>query len=239
MKQLTLILLLLFTLHLYAQKRATVISGHVKSDSLSVENIHIINKTSKKGTISNHKGEYEIAVQLNDTLLFSGIQFYLYEIKVTDSILKSKLLEIDLFQKINTLDEIIVKKPGNIFLLQEYTYTINAVTLGLPNAGKKLPDPIDRKLSYLGSGLYRILSGERKKLQKLRKLMEEDEKIKKIRLHFHDYFFLNTIKIPKEKINIFIKFSLSKQLEQLFKKDRNLEVMEIFIKKGKKFYQIN
>jgi hypothetical protein len=106
MKQLYLILLLFLSLNIYAQNRSTILSGEVISDSLSVENIHIFNKTSKKGTISNQKGEFEIEVKLNDTLLFSGIQFYLFEINITQEILERKYIEIDLLQKINTLDEV-------------------------------------------------------------------------------------------------------------------------------------
>ncbi len=119
MKQLTLILLLLFTQYIFAQKRETVFTGRVKSDSTFVENIHIFNKTSKKGTISNLKGEFEIAVELNDTLLFSGIQYYLIELEITKQILKEKYLEINLLQKINTLSEVEVKAHdlfGNLFI---------------------------------------------------------------------------------------------------------------------------
>ncbi len=106
MKQLYLILLLIYSINFYAQDRNTILFGKVISDSLAVENVHIINKTSKKGAVSNPKGDFEIVVKINDTLLISGIQFYLFEVKITQEVLEREYIEIDLLQKINTLDEV-------------------------------------------------------------------------------------------------------------------------------------
>ena len=109
MNQLNLTLLLFFTLNLSAQDRNVILLGKVTSDSLAIENVHIINKTSKKGVISNTNGEFEIVVQLKDTLLFSDIQFYLVEIIITEQIIDEKHIDVPLLQRINTLNEIVIK----------------------------------------------------------------------------------------------------------------------------------
>ncbi len=118
MNRLYLILIFLFVVKIQAQDDRYQIKGIITSDSVSVENIHIINKTSKKGTVSNQFGEFKIPVKANDTLVFSGIQFYTKELKITKKQIESKLISIDLFQKINTLDEVEIKAhdlTGNLF----------------------------------------------------------------------------------------------------------------------------
>jgi len=96
-------------LQFHAQANDIEITGKISNDSLSVENIHIINKNSNKATVSNQYGEFKIPVKVNDTLIFSGIQFYYTEILITQQFIKSKKIIIKLFQKINQLDEVEVK----------------------------------------------------------------------------------------------------------------------------------
>lgn len=118
MNQLYLILTLLFVLKIQAQDDRYQIKGIITSDSVAIENIHIINKNSKKGTVSNQFGEFKIPVKVNDTLVFSGIQFYTKVLQITKKQIESKLIRIDLFQKINTLDEVEIKAhdlTGNLF----------------------------------------------------------------------------------------------------------------------------
>jgi len=109
MNRLYLLLLFSISLQLTAQKKPVLIKGIITSDSIFVENVHVINKTSHQGTVSNTKGAFEIAVSLNDTLLFSGIQFYTKKIKINQQHLEQKIVLIDLFQKINTLGEVLLK----------------------------------------------------------------------------------------------------------------------------------
>ncbi len=119
MNQLYLPLLLLIPLNLSAQDRSITLLGKVTSDSLAIENVHIINKSSKEGAISDHNGEFKITVKLNDTLVFSAIQFYMLEVKVIKQIVDEKYLRVELLQKINTLNEVVLKThdlSGNLIL---------------------------------------------------------------------------------------------------------------------------
>ena len=109
MNRLYLIIFILISIHLSAQDSGIQLLGEITSDSLAIENVHIINKSSKTGTISDQNGEFAIKVQLNDTLLFSDIQYYLLEIIITKQIIDKKYMDISLLQRINTLDEVVLK----------------------------------------------------------------------------------------------------------------------------------
>tara|TARA_R110002012_G_scaffold321969_1_gene552895 strand:+ start:29569 stop:29742 length:174 start_codon:yes stop_codon:yes gene_type:complete len=53
--------------------QTTDLDGQVITN-LDAENIHIINKTSKKFTITNASGAFVIPSKLNDTIIISSIQ---------------------------------------------------------------------------------------------------------------------------------------------------------------------
>ena len=75
-----------------------------------LEGIHILNTTSHRFTISNNKGEFSIAVKLNDTLVFSGVSYELKNVVVGQSMMHSKSLTVYLTEKVNVLDEVVVGK---------------------------------------------------------------------------------------------------------------------------------
>jgi len=69
-----LLLVLIFQLNSFAQNEI-FIEGKIISDIENLENIYIYNKRSNDFTLSNIDGFFSTLVRLNDTLIFSGIQF--------------------------------------------------------------------------------------------------------------------------------------------------------------------
>ena len=253
MKQFYTFIFFILSFQVYAQKELKIINGIVSSDSKAIENVHIINISSNRGTISNNFGEFKISAKENDTISFSNIQFQTKWILINIQHLNSKILKIKLFQKTNNLPEVVVQNM--------------AKSLGLPNADKKPLNKLERNLNaysqkstpmvfldalLLGpilnnvpfvkqrkggiDDIYNIISGNRKRDRKLKKLLDEDEKseitqeyIQRIRDHFQDDFFTKTLKISKENINDFIEFCLPEGIVNLFEKQRYLEIVDIFI----------
>jgi len=246
-KQLYLIILLFITINLSAQEDSVIIDGLITNDSHTIENIHIINLNSKKGTISNTLGEFQIPVKLNDHIYFSGVQFSNKELLITKRHLERKKITINLIQKNNELQEVVIENM--------------AVSLGLPNAGKKPLNKLERNLNAYSqkstpivilemlltkSGgiddLYNIISGNRKRDRKLKKLIDEDkqreidqEHILEIRNHFQDNFFIKTLQIPEKDIDNLINYCISKGIVPLFKEERYLEVIDILIKNKEEY----
>lgn len=81
------------------------ITGVVESTG-DVENIHVINKTAQKFTITNTLGGFKIPVRLNDTLSFSSVQYQPKVIIISKEILDSKNVLVKLDEQINELDKI-------------------------------------------------------------------------------------------------------------------------------------
>jgi hypothetical protein len=222
-----------------------LISGEVKNDSIPVENVHIINKNAKKGTISNNLGQFKISVTDLDTLIISDIQFENKIVIINQDHLLKKYIEINLLELTNELDEVIVMQYENM-----------AEELGLPNAGKEPLAKLDRNLNHYSQkstpmvileallfkpggidDIYNIVSGNRKTDRKLKQLLDEDKEVETnklnvqvLRAYFQDSFFINTVMISEEQINPFIEYCLPKGIMNLYEKGRLIEVIDIFLK---------
>jgi len=220
-------LLFIITLQLSAQEERVLIHGTIYSDSLTVDNVNIVNKTTFKGTVSDKNGKFQILARENDILQFSNIQYKTKRIYLNNLHFKREDLIIHLMQTTNELQEVVVHNM--------------AKSLGLPNAGKEPLKPTARKINYYTKGgsiskLYGLVSGKTKNLKSLRKLEKEDEEIltnklniQIIRNHFQDEFFTETLRIPKERIDDLINYCLPKGIVFLFDRERYLEVMDILI----------
>lgn len=252
MNQFTLLFFLFICFLAQGQDNRILISGKAKNDSIPIENVHIVNKNSKKGSITNHLGQFKISVTDKDTLMISDIQYQNKIIIINQDHLLTKYIEINLLELTNELDEVIVQQFDDM-----------SEELGLPNAGKKPLNKLERNLNHYSQkstpivileallfkpggidDIYNIISGNRKQDRKLKSLLEEDritsnnqKYVVKIRDHFQEDFFINSVKIEKEHINNYIYYCLSKGIGPLYDKGRLIEVIDIFLKNKDSYFE--
>ncbi|WP_289061838.1 carboxypeptidase-like regulatory domain-containing protein [uncultured Zobellia sp.] len=214
------------------------LNGRVFSENEEVMATHVLNTSSNKATITDADGFFDIDVQLNDTLVFSAIQFKRKEVVVTKSILESKLLVVPLQQVLNQLEEVVVM-PYN--LTGDMSRDLNRIpvgpvitgfSLGLENRKARLrPRGVGEKLQLvkyldLVSGydtitfkpklfydlktvkLYNDLSGRTKELKRYATLENENKQLEEIRLFFTDFVFIETLKIPEHQIPDFLNYCM-------------------------------
>jgi len=253
MKTLLLILLILSSFsNIYCQNNRKTIKGKIISESVSIENIHIYNKNSSKGTISNAHGQFTIPVNVNDTIILSGIQYYIKEVLITDRHIKNKLITVELFQKINELDEVELKAhdlTGSLTSdannLKDSISKVNPMALDfsmidfrktviqeVDEIDRKKPPDITHLVSPMGPGvkasigLKKLLTKEEKKLILLKK---ESGIISEIRIFISEKYFTDSLKIPIEEIDYFLDHCKSKGIIDLFIKNKKIEVIDILI----------
>lgn len=155
-KPLTYLLFICAIIQTQAQKKRVIISGTIINDSKSLVNIHILNKNSRKGTISNNQGKFRIPVKVNDILIFSGVQFYKKELLITNIIVANRRITVTLFQKINELDEVEIRThnlSGNLITdaknVKDFVSNVNPMALDFSMIDFSMPvindiDEIDR-----------------------------------------------------------------------------------------------
>ena len=111
-----------FGTNCFSQEKYALISGEIISSNKTVSDVHIINLNTKLGTVSNDKGEFELMISLNDTLLFSSIEYERKKIPMTGNFIKYKKIVVDLIPSLNELEEVFIEGlTGNL------SYDINKV----------------------------------------------------------------------------------------------------------------
>jgi len=211
--------------------------------------IHVFNKTYNKYTITDEDGVFQIPVRINDTLVFSAIQFELKEVVISESIINDMLLSVLLKEQVNELDAVYIKPnlSGDLLADSKHIKTksvVTAKTLGLPNSHVIPPTQAERKLytaTHTGGGLIPVetiinaISGRTKKLKNLVKL-EKQSIVESMVLTGFNQIMLDDFKIPENKLFDFLYYaSADKLFAQIVNTKSNIIIYD-FIKAKSKTY---
>ena len=243
-------ILILSYLFSYSQSYRINIRGKVFNDMEAVEGVHIINKNSEKGTITNANGDFKISVQVNDTLLISGVQFYFSEILITGQIITDKFVTIHLIQKINELQEVEVKAhdlTGSLLFdataIKDTISKVAPATLDFSMIDFSKPvvndlDVMDRRkppdISHLTNPHFQPGFGASISIGSIKKksyLTIPD----KIRNKLGNEFFTETLELPIEQIEPFINYCLEDGIADLYLQNRKLEMIDVLFKARKNY----
>ena len=195
------------------------IEGRVYSDSGDVAATHVLNITSDKASITDIDGFFSIVAKLNDTLVFSAIQFKRKTMVVTRSVLESKFLYVPLEDALNELDEVIVMPynlTGDMTLdldRMQIEPVVTASTLGLPNAYVKIPTQAERELFAATANpfmsfdpLINAITGRTKMLKERIARNKKYQRTQRVRAFYADSLYGKELKIPKDNIADFMHF---------------------------------
>jgi len=107
MKAKTNTLFILFLIPYFGFSQNINLKGIVLGEE-SIENIHVINQTQKKYTITNDSGGFEIQVLKNDTIVFTSVQYKPLTHIVTSNNIKNETVIINLEILVNKLPESVI-----------------------------------------------------------------------------------------------------------------------------------
>lgn len=267
-KLLIFLLILGTTFSMCGQNKRTLILGTILSKTVSVENIHVLNLTTKRGLVTNLDGEFEINVKESDTLFFSGIQFQEEKMIITKEILDRSELLVYLQESSYSLDEVVLQKEVSDDSKRKKQDFLSSYALDF--SAKNFPDSrtlIDEDSRMTtsndsqigggrGSGLFYIASlllqpiikpigkAIKRKSKEKAKTAAFNQSVKEavdneIRDYLGDSFFTNDLTIPKDHINLFIEFCASKNIGAYFLKKQDLKLIDVFIKEIDNYKRIN
>ena len=95
----------------FSQERE-LIQGKVIYRNIDVPAANVINNTSQSTTITDDQGEFQIYAREGDEIIFSSVQYIIRTVRVTDEIIKNKRLTVQINEKIQELDEVVIT-PDN------------------------------------------------------------------------------------------------------------------------------
>lgn len=212
--------LLLFTASLEAQSIfSKKLEGRVYSKEGDVAATNVQNSTANRGTITDMDGFFAITASLNDTLIFSAVQFRKKEVVITKEMLLQRFINIQLEDALTELDEVVVT-PYNLtgditkdLDIIDIDQVVTSSTLGLPNAYIIPISKAERELYAATANPYmsfdpliNAITGRTKMLKKRvarNKLYSRTEQVKEF---YADSLFRIDLKIPEEKIDDLLYF---------------------------------
>lgn len=259
-KKILFIFFLLYSITSFSQDNRNSISGIVEVDSLSVENIHVINKTSNIATLTNQYGEFTIPVKEQDTLLFSSVQFENKQITISKEHISNLKLVVNLKVDITNLNEVIVKQhnlTGNLAIdaINNRDSIYESIESRLQFSSSEIISDFDKTKTYrpknsvdpIGgqSGiditqLFRLVRLKLKKKKTKKKNKEEEPITLTIRKELGDVFFVQNLKIPLKEIDTFLMYCNAKQLlTKLHQENKQIELIEFLINQSKTYLKGN
>lgn len=217
-----------------------MLHGLVQSDSVLIQDIHVLNMSTRQGTVTNLNGEFRIAVSVSDTLIFSGIQFYTLGLIVDENTLEREVLKIELTSRIEELDEIELRGhdlDGLFYIdtkrMRDSLPLVSEEAVDFSNSG--YDDPTSDNYVVPQANILGLVSliGKKKRQEK----KEEDMLIQKkrqaaanLRKELGDDVFVVQMGIPQQQIEDFIRFCQKDNIINLYVDGRIMEVIDILIK---------
>jgi len=94
---------ILFSGILFAQEteRMLVNGKIIVPEEDSPEGLTIFNQNTSRGTIANPNGEFKLRVRLNDTIVFSAIQFEEFRVVVEEGVINSGEMNVFVTETVN------------------------------------------------------------------------------------------------------------------------------------------
>lgn len=193
-----------------------ILHGHISTDSLPANNIHIINTTTKQGTTSDEFGEFSLPVSINDSLLFSSVQFQHRRLRVSEEIFNSGRLDIRLYPANNELEEVRItdlRLSGVLYGDVPKIKIMDRAQFGIPYPKESLSQT-ERHLytathSAGGIPLDLIINTINGKIRMLKKVKANDDltaSVEKGMAIIGRDFFINDLELPEEEVLNFLYF---------------------------------
>ena len=228
------------------------LQGKVYSSDGDVAATHVLNTTTKRATITDIDGFFSIQANLNDTLVFSAVQYKKKEMIVTAEVLAQKLLNVPLQESLTVLDEVIVT-PYNLsgdiakdLQVIKTEQVVTAQTVGLPNAYVRIPSKAERELFAATANplmsfdpLINAITGRTKMLKKRLVRDEVYSRTERVREFYADSIFRIDLKIPENKIDDLLYFcEVDSTFQSIVDTHDRLKIWD-FIRKKSVIYRKN
>ncbi len=252
MQKITLGLIVCIAFSGYAQDQTTLRGKIVADTLLSLDDIHVINQTLQRGTISNASGNFAIKANPGDTIVFSSIQYATKRYVVNTSDLENQTFTIKLEQSVNTLEEVVVSQHTLTGKLEDDILNIPTYTENLPfwsaaelkrmgvSGFNDAQSPVTNtvledgthtttiNLSDLGNAISGMFRGKRKWITTTYKISD----------FYEEKFVVNELEIPETEYYNFIDFvNEQPEMAMVLRSDDKLKILEFLIVQRDVFFE--
>lgn len=237
------------------QERMLVNGKIIVPENDSPEGMTIFNQNTSRGTIANPNGQFKLRVALNDTIVFSALQFESFRVVVEEGVINSGEMNVFLTETVTELPEVLLSDNelsgdirvdvARIEVEDPEVPRYSAAELNAMNV-RRQPDSLmgPGRNAALAAGNTRLVNGLN--FVNIFKLLvgaevennpftkrELDEKLRDL---YDDEFFKANLNIERDRINDFIYYVTDHGLDQELLQDGNeLNLIEFLIEKSKEY----
>ena len=219
--------------------------GKVIANKYAVSKVEVINSTQKTTTLSDTSGDFYISAKPNDILVFVSTEHEIRKITVPTQNGNTEVLVVELALKAKELSEVLITNTPKITLAATpEVEQIMRDEIEADRADKSLKPPMidDLKINKglnlirIGGFLADLLKKDKDDNQKVAPLNSFTTVAKN---SFEKKFFMETLKLEQDQIDLFLQFCERDPNSKLLLKDSNeLAVLEFLLKKNTEFKKL-
>ena len=250
--------LFFLVLGVLATAQTKSLEGRVYAKDNDVTGVVIQNLTTERATISDVDGYFSIPVALNDTLVFSAVQFKRKLVPVTQALLDAPFFVVPMEAFVNELEGVTVNPYGLTGRLDSdvvgltLAKDVSAEALDLPNAHVKIPSQSERKLlqatsaKTTGNGIVSVtrflnaITGRTKMLKNRVKTDQVYARTQRVQQFYVDSLFVHDLKIPKKRIEDFMYYcEVDTDFQRTVDTRDKLKIWEFLVEKSVSYRKDN
>ena len=229
--------LLIFSFITFSQEKRSILRGKLMYRNSNVIAANVINNSNQNNTITDTNGEFEILARVGDEIIFSSVQFKIRTIRITKEIIKKNRLVVEVNEKLNFLDEVVISPENKEKFLDLKEEEFKKVDY-LDDKSTAIENEIIRQNQlYRGINIVNIAKLLAKVISESK--MEQEIKLtpsKALPLVFDNNFFINDLGLKDFEIITFLELMDNKQkIKSLLKKNKEFELIEYLFNESKKY----
>ncbi|AUC15168.1 hypothetical protein BTO06_08460 [Tenacibaculum sp. SZ-18] len=245
----------------FSHSQEFTLYGKIEDQIGPIENANIWNKESNKGSFSDENGMFSIKVSLDQKIEISSIQHHTKIVRITQDILISQTVTVQLRMKDNLLEEvnisnkklfetykrknkqtirdIAVVKSKDVFDFSEIKIEANKNYKKATNMARdmgNITDPTQRfEGANIGGGVFLPFKSLFKKRKEKKKFEFKANFPELLLKEFGASYFFTDLKIPKENYYHFLDFCNPLGIEKLYQENKKLELLEVLNIQAKEY----
>ena len=237
MKKIIIFIFLSFSFVAFSQEKRVILRGKLMYRNSNVIAANVINNSNQNNTITDTNGEFEILAGVGDEIIFSSVEFKIRTVKITEEIMKKNRLVVEVNERVNFLDEIVISPENTEKFLDLKEEEFKKVDY-IDDKSTAIENEIIRQNQlYRGINIVNVAKLLAKVLRESK--IEEEIKLtpsKALPLVFDKNFFIRDLGLKNFEIITFLELMDKKQeIKNLLKKNKEFELIEYLFNESKKF----
>ena len=237
MNKIVIFILLGFSFIAFSQEKRVILRGKLMYRNSNVIAANVINNSNQNNTITDSNGEFEILAGVGDEIIFSSVEFKIRTVKITEEIMKKNRLVVEVNERVNFLDEIVISPENTEKFLDLKEEEFKKVDY-IDDKSTAIENEIIRQNQlYRGINIVNVANLLAKVLRESK--IEEEFKLtpsKALPLVFDEKFFTSDLGLKNFEIITFLELMDKEQaIKSLLKKNKEFELIEYLFNESKKF----